>query len=147
MKKYKFTINGNDYEVAIKGIEGDLAQMEVNGSPYSIKINEEVKQASKTPTLVRTPVKTRPGEDKEKMAPMPVDARPSSKTIKSPLPGNVLNIMVGEGDSFKEGDVLMVMESMKMENNILAERDGTVTKVAVSVGDAVLQADVLFEFV
>ncbi len=146
MKKYKFTINGNNYEVAVKGIEDAIANVEVNGSPFSIKIHEEIK-TTKTPTLVRKPVIEKPGESAAKMAPMPVSSRPSSKKINSPLPGNILQIMVKEGDAFKEGDVLMIMESMKMENNVLAETNGTITKVAVQVGSAVLQDDVLFEFV
>ena len=64
---------------------------------------------------------------------------------KSPLPGNVLKVNVAEGDSFKEGDTLMIMESMKMENNILAERDGKITRVMAPAGKAVLQDEVLFE--
>lgn len=148
MKKYKFTLNGGNYDVIIKGIEGDVAEMEVNGSSYSIKINEELK-TTKTPTLVRKEVETKPGVNRvaEKLAPMPIGARPSSKGLNSPLPGNILVINVKEGDTFQEGDVLMVMESMKMENNVLAERSGTVSKLNVQVGQAVLQDDVLLEFV
>ncbi len=148
MKKYKFTLNGGNYDVIIKGIEDDVAEMEVNGSSYSIKINEELK-TTKTPTLVRKEVETKPGVNRvaEKLAPMPIGARPSSKGLNSPLPGNILVINVKEGDTFQEGDVLMVMESMKMENNVLAERSGTVSKLNVQVGQAVLQDDVLLEFV
>lgn len=148
MKKYKFTLNGGNYDVIIKGIEGDVAEMEVNGSSYSIKINEELK-TTKTPTLVRKEVETKPGVNRvaEKLAPMPIGARPSSKGLNSPLPGNILVINFKEGDTFQEGDVLMVMESMKMENNVLAERSGTVSKLNVQVGQAVLQDDVLLEFV
>lgn len=148
MKKYKFTLNGGNYDVIIKGIEDDVAEMEVNGSSYSIKINEELK-TTKTPTLVRKEVETKPGVNRvaEKLAPMPIGARPSSKGLNSPLPGNILVINVKEGDTFQEGDVLMVMESMKMENNVLAERSGTVSKLNVQVGQAVLQNDVLLEFV
>lgn len=148
MKKYKFTLNGGNYDVVIKGIDGDVAEMEVNGSSYSVKINEELK-VSKTPTLVRKEVQTKPGVNRvaEKLAPMPIGARPSSRGLNSPLPGNILKVNVSEGSEFKEGDVLMVMESMKMENNVLAERNGTVSKVNVQVGQAVLQNDILLEFV
>ena len=148
MRKYKFTINGTDYEVAIKGIENQIAEMEVNGTPYSIKVNEEIKTA-KTPILVRKEVQTKPGENKvaESLAPMPIVSRPSSKSIHSPLPGSIIKINFKEGDSFKEGDVLLVMESMKMENNILAEKNGVISKVCVQPGAAVLQDDTLFEFV
>lgn len=145
MKKYKFTINGGDYEVIIKGIEDDIATLEVNGSSYNVKINQEDKKVSKTPILVRKEVERKPGETKEKLSPVSTDVKPSSKLIKSPLPGSIIKIMVNDGDSVKEGDVLLVMESMKMENNILAERNGTITKVCVKAGQAVLQEETLFE--
>ena len=97
--------------------------------------------------MVRKEVNTRAGNErvKENMKPVEQSKRPSAKTIKSPLPGNVLKVNVAEGDSFKEGDVLMIMESMKMENNILAERDGKILKVVAPAGKAVLQDEVLFE--
>ncbi|MFV0471341.1 MAG: biotin/lipoyl-containing protein [Paludibacteraceae bacterium] len=146
MKKYKFTINGGNYEVVVRGIEDDIADLEVNGSPFSVKINQEEKKSSKTPVLVRKEIERKPGETKDKFTPVSAGVKPSSKSLKSPLPGNILKVLVKEGDTFKEGDVLMVMESMKMENNILAEKDGKIIKVCAPVGAAVLQDEVLFEF-
>lgn len=146
MKKYKFTINGSDYEVVIKGIENDVATLDVNGSTYSVKLNQEAEtKISKTPVLIRKEVERKPGENKEKLAPVSNEAKPSSKAIKSPLPGSIIKVVVNEGDVVKEGDVLLVMESMKMENNILAERNGTIAKVCVKAGQAVLQEENLFE--
>lgn len=144
MKKFDFNINGDDYHVHIKSIEGDIAELEVNGTPYSVTIKQEVK-ASKTPILVRKEVQPRPEHTAGKLTPVSPSKKPSSKSIKSPLPGNVLKVNVAEGDTFKEGDVLMVMESMKMENNILAERNGTIVKVCAPAGKAVLQDEALFE--
>ncbi|HHT23293.1 MAG TPA: biotin/lipoyl-binding protein [Bacteroidales bacterium] len=146
MKKYKFTINDKDYSVVINDIENDVADVEVNGTAYSIKLNQAQK-TSKTPILIRKEVQNKPGENKvaEKLAPMPITAKPSSKTINAPLPGSILKINFKEGDSFNEGDVLMVMESMKMENNVLAERAGTVVRVCTAVGETVMQDDALFE--
>lgn len=146
MKKYKFLINGISYEVKVNGIEDGVADVSVNGSSYSVNIEQEVKQSSKTPKLVRKEVERKPGENKEKTAPVEPTKRPSSTTIKSPLPGNIIKILVNEGDTFVEGDVLLVMESMKMENNIQAEKSGKITKVRVASGVAVLQDDVLFEY-
>ena len=145
MKKYKFTINGGDYEVTKKVIEDDIATLEVNGSSYNVKINQEEKKVSKTPILVRKEVERKPGETKEKLSPVSTNVKPSSKSVKSPLPGSIIKINVAEGDSVKEGDTLLVMESMKMENNILAERTGTITKICVKAGQAVLQEETLFE--
>ncbi len=146
MKKFDFNINGTDYEVHIKALEGDVAEIEVNGTPYSVKIKQEIK-TSKTPILVRKEAQSKSADKRvlENLTPVSSGAKPSSKSIKSPLPGNVLKVLISEGASFKEGDVLMVMESMKMENNILAERSGKVLKVCAPAGTAVLQDAVLFE--
>ena len=146
MKKFDFNINGDDYRVHIKSIEGNIAELEVNGTPYSIQLKQEVK-TNKTPILVRKEVATKSGDKRvlENMSPVSSAAKPSSKTIKSPLPGSIIKVLVAEGDTFKEGDTLMVMESMKMENNILAERSGTIIKICTPAGSAVLQDAVLFE--
>ncbi len=146
MKKYKFTISEKEYNVVVKDIDDDVAEVEVNGNPYSIYIHKK-RQTPKTPILVRKDIKTIPGENKvaEKLAPMPITAKPSSKTINAPLPGSVIKIVVEVGSVIKEGDVLMVMESMKMENNILAEKSGTIVKVCVAPGASVMQDEALFE--
>ena len=119
----------------------------MNGTPYSVQIHEAIK-TNKTPVvLVRKEVQTKHGDDraKENMMPISENKRPSAKTIKSPLPGKIIKVNVAVGDSFKEGDILLVMESMKMENNIQAERSGKVVKVSAPVGNTVLQDEVLFE--
>ena len=147
MKKYKFTIHGSEFAVRVRKVEGDQVQLEVNGTPYDVTVHHEA-QPSKTPVvMVRKDVNTKAGNErvKENLQPVSESKRPSAKAIKSPLPGNVLKVNVAEGDVFKEGDVLMIMESMKMENNILAERDGKIVKVVAPAGKAVLQDEVLFE--
>jgi biotin carboxyl carrier protein len=146
MKKFDFNINGDDYQVHIKSIEGDIANLEVNGTPYAVKLKQEIK-TSKTPILIRKEASTKQGDKRvlENMSPVSSGAKPSSKAIKSPLPGSIIKVMVTEGASFKEGDVLLVMESMKMENNILAERSGKIIKICAPAGSAVLQDAVLFE--
>jgi biotin carboxyl carrier protein len=136
MKKFDFEIHGSAYRVDIKSFEGEIAELEVNGTPYSVKVNiakEEVKKTAPRPVTNKVTV------------PSPA-ASSSIKKIKSPLPGNIFKINVAAGNAFKEGDVLMIMESMKMENNILAENNGTITKVCVSAGQAVLQDEALFEY-
>ncbi|NDV46216.1 acetyl-CoA carboxylase biotin carboxyl carrier protein subunit [Paludibacter sp. 221] len=146
MKKFSFEINGSKYEVNVKKVEGENAKLEVNGTPYSVKIHQEIK-TSKTPILVRSEVSNAdaPKVAGEKMTPVEETKKPSSKTIKSPLPGSVFKVVVKPGDTFKEGDLLMVLESMKMENNILAETNGTIVKINAPEGKAVLQDEVLFE--
>lgn len=139
MKKFKFKINGNSYGVEIKSLEENIAVVEVNGTPYEVEIEREVK-ASKTPTIVRKVVPQKP-EDIEK--------KPggSAFPIKAPLPGKIVTVNIKVGDIVKKGDVLMTMEAMKMINNVMAPKDGVVEDIRVRPGDAVLEGDVLLETV
>jgi glutaconyl-CoA/methylmalonyl-CoA decarboxylase subunit gamma len=145
MKKFDFNIDGDDYQVHIKSVEGDIAEIEVNGTPYSVKVKQEIK-TSKTPILVRKEGQSKSADKRiiENLSPVSSSSKPSAKAIKSPLPGSIIKVLVNEGDAFKEGDVLMIMESMKMENNILAERSGTIVKVCAPAGSSVLQDADLF---
>ncbi len=139
MKKFKFSVAGNKYDVEIKDFEDSIATIEVNGTSYEVEVHQEVKK-TKTPKLVRKEVIRQPGEG----------AVPNKATgagaIKAPLPGNIFKINVKVGDAVKRGDVLLVMEAMKMENDITAEKDGVVKDIKVAVGAAVLQNDILIEF-
>jgi biotin carboxyl carrier protein len=71
--------------------------------------------------------------------------RKGAGLVKAPLPGTILQVFVKEGDLVKSGDKLLIMEAMKMENNITADTEGKVTAVKVKQGDAVLEGDVLVE--
>ena len=108
----------------------------MNGTPYSVTLDEDVK-TPKTPKLVRA--KT-PKSNTVK----PLTSSGISK-INAPLPGVVIDVKVKEGDVVKTDDVLLTMEAMKMENNVLAEKDGTIKSVKVSAGDNLLQGDLLIE--
>jgi len=137
MKKFKFTIKGQEFDVDIKEIEGSNAQIEVNGTVYDVEIKVDEK-ASKTPQLIRKPVINKPGEGQIKKS-------AGGVSVKAPLPGTIIKVDVAVGDAINAGDTLLVMEAMKMENNVLAEKPGTVKSIKVNVGDAVLQDDVLIE--
>jgi biotin carboxyl carrier protein len=139
MKKYKFTISGNDYDVHLKDIEDNIAELDVNGTVYEVQIHGEVK-TSKTPKLVRKPVEKLPGEGQIKKK------ESSGKTkVTSPLPGTILKINVSVGDVVTDGQNVIVMEAMKMENQIQTNKGGEVVSIKVSIGDSVLQDDVLIE--
>ncbi|MCD4835080.1 MAG: biotin/lipoyl-binding protein [Bacteroidales bacterium] len=140
MKKFKFTIRGNEYEVEVKDIEGDIAKVEVNGSCYEVEIHQEMVKTTKTPTLVRPRVAVDRKESKIKKT---VSSRAYSLT--APLPGSIFKILKHEGDEVKKGDTIMIMEAMKMENNIQSEKEGKIVSLKVKEGDAVLQNDVLAE--
>jgi biotin carboxyl carrier protein len=136
MYKFKFKIRGNKYDVDVKKMEGNIAKIEVNGSCYEVELQKEA-TASKTPILKRSSVKHPEGSDKIKRV-----AEGQFK-VKAPLPGNILQIFAKEGDEVKKGDKLLQYEAMKMENDMLSEKDGIISKIKVAVGDSVLQDDEL----
>lgn len=146
MKEYKIKINGNDYAVSVKNIEDNQAEVEVNGTAYQVEV-EGMKQkpVTKTPKIV--PASTAPVGSTAKVSGS--TSSPSATAvvtgggIKSPLPGTILDVMVREGDAVKVGQHLMMLEAMKMENNIDADRDGTVVSIKVRKGDSVLEGDLL----
>ena len=140
MKKFKFTIRGNEYDVEIKDIEGDIAKIDVNGTNYEVEIHQEKTKATKTPTLVRPRVAVDRKDSKIKKS---VSSR--AYQLNAPLPGSIFKILKQEGDEVKKGDTIMIMEAMKMENNIQSEKEGTIVSMKVKEGDAVLQNDVLAE--
>ena len=142
MKKFKFTINGNIYEVDIQNIDDNIAEVEVNGTIYKVEVDKAM-QTTKTPKLVRSV--SVPSTDSE-----PSIAKTSSPgtpkgtgSIKSPLPGVILDIHVREGDQVKVGQKLLTLEAMKMENNINADKEGRIIALKVSKGDSVMEGDVL----
>ncbi len=134
MKKFKFDIRGNSYAVEIKRFENNVAKIEVNGTLYYVELEQEIK-TSKTPTLVRKKVVTKEPEVK----------KTSVTSIKAPLPGTIFKINVSVGDEVQKGDCLLIMEAMKMENNVLAEKPGVIKSIKVRPDDTVLQGDVLVE--
>ncbi|PIE01754.1 MAG: acetyl-CoA carboxylase biotin carboxyl carrier protein subunit [Acidobacteria bacterium] len=142
MKKFKFTIRGNKYDVTLLKMEDNLAEIEVNSTVYRVEV-ERKQKSKKTPKLVRQRVVPSGHSAKAKTA-KPTAAKGTGH-VKAPLPGTILSIGVKEGDTVKSGDKLLVMEAMKMENSINADRRGTVTAVKVNVGDSVLEGDVLVE--
>lgn len=139
MKKFSFKIKGREYDVEILDYDGTTANIDVNGSAYEVEVEGMKKPASKTPTLVRQRVEYNPKEAAIKTA------SGRGVQVKAPLPGNIFKINIQVGSAVKVGDTIIVMEAMKMENNIQAEASGTVKAIKVAVGDAVMQDDVLVE--
>lgn len=141
MKEYNFKINGNDYEVSIKSVEDGCAAVTVNGAEFEVEFQSEgsTKKSNKLVQVAPDP--------KASATPKPSVAKPvaasSASAIKSPLPGVILEIKVSAGDSIKVGQRLLVLEAMKMENNIDSDRDGVVKSVNIQRGDSVLEGDVL----
>jgi len=140
MRKFQFTINGNKYYVDLNRFEGNIAEIEVNGTPYTVEVHHEIK-TSKTPKLVRAEVAP-PTRSQSKIK-KTIGA--STHLIIAPLPGTILQLMVKEGDTVKKGDTLLTYDAMKMENSIIAEKDGTVKSIKIAVGQNFLQGDSLIE--
>ena len=138
MKEYKYKINGNLYNVVIGDIEDNIAHVEVNGTHYTVEMEKKPK-AAPAPKPVARPVA------KPAAAPAPAASAPASKPaagksgVKSPLPGVILDIKVKEGDEVKKGQTLIILEAMKMENSINADKDGKIAAINVSKGESVLE--------
>jgi biotin carboxyl carrier protein len=137
MKEYKYKINGNTYKVAVGDIENNIAQVEVNGTPYRVELDEQ-----KAPVKIVS--KPRPSaaprtESGAKVIAKPAAAAAGAYQVKAPLPGTVVSIAVKVGDTVAASDTVAVLEAMKMENAIRAGRDGKVASINVSAGDAVLE--------
>jgi glutaconyl-CoA decarboxylase len=149
MQEFKFKINGADYKCAVEEIEGGLTEVTVNGKKYLVE-TEKLAAPAPAPKPAAAPAapKAAPAPAPEpKPAPAPA-AKPAAAPaagvqVKSPLPGSVIKVNVSVGQAVKKGDTLLTLESMKMENPILAEQDGTVAQVAVAAGQTVMQDDLL----
>ena len=142
MKTFKFKIKGNDYEAVIHSFDENIVDIEINGTAYKVELEKTIPKP-KTPKLVRSAVHVSPHDATIKVNETKTGGHGSK--VKSPLPGTIVKIKVKTGDSVKIGDVLLTMEAMKMENNILAETNGTIKSVNVKETDVVLQDDILVE--
>ncbi len=142
MKKYKFTIHGNQYDVSIINVEDNIIEMEVNGSNYSVEVDRSI-QPVKTPKLVRA--RAVPSTDTTPSEGTGTRVSKGAGTIKAPLPGTVINIHCKVGDKISMGQKLITLEAMKMENNIDSDKEGTITTIRVSQGQSVMEGDVMIE--
>ena len=128
MKNFKYTINGNVYNVVVNSIEDTTAEVEVNGTLYKVELEKQEKKEIKRPV----------------QAPVHPISRPAPEVsgkgiLRSPLPGTIVDITCKVGDSVKKSQKLIVLEAMKMENSINSDRDGVVKEIKVNQGDSVLE--------
>ena len=147
MNKYQYKVQGVDYNVEIEEVSGNLAKVNVNGIPFEVELQQPINAAQAI---------TRPKVSAPKSAPAAAPAAAPSvaahaaapvagngTSVKSPLPGTITAVNVKVGDKVNNGDTVVVLEAMKMQNNIEAETTGTITSVAVSAGDSVMEGSVL----
>ena len=137
MKEYKLKINGNEYNVTVNEVDGSMAEVEVNGTPFKVEFDKPVKKAAAP--FAKPAAKAAAPAPAAGPAPKPAAAGGAGTAVTSPLPGVILDVCVKEGDAVKRGQTVMVLEAMKMENVIEATADGTVTAIKVGKGDSVLE--------
>ena len=131
MKEYKFKIGGQDYTATVEDLNGVQMKVTVNGQTYQVEVPQKKSQAPRLQTASAGTAAQAGGP----------------KNVNSELPGTVTKINVAAGQHVKRGDVLLVIEAMKMANDIVSEVDGTVQRVAVTSGQSVNQGDLLVEMV
>jgi biotin carboxyl carrier protein len=139
MKEYKYTINGTKYEVAVGDIEDCIVTVSVNGEDFKVELEKPAEPEKKKPVLGKPAAATE--ESSEPAAEKA--AINKNNAVKAPLPGVITDILVAVGDEVKAGDTVVVLEAMKMANNLQAEKAGKVTAVCVKIGESVMEDDAL----
>lgn len=122
MKNYRVTVNGVSYDVTVEETSAPAFQPAPASAPAPA--------AAPAPKAAPAPAPAAP-------APQSAPAATGSTVIKAPMPGTIIKVNVKAGDSVKKGDVLCILEAMKMENEIMAPADGTVAGVNVAAGESV----------
>ena len=141
MNKFEYKVQGVDYEVEIEEMEGNIAKVSVNGIPFEVELKQPINPAKAI---------SRPKVAAPAPAPAPAAApaaRPAASAasagagtaVKAPLPGTITTVNVKVGDKVNVGDTVVVLEAMKMQNNIEAECAGTITAILVNPGDSVME--------
>ncbi len=144
MSKYQYKVNGVDYNVEIEDIEGNIAKVTVNGKPFEVELKEPVKKPSH-PKKVHVSAPTAAPATAPAAAPAakPQATAGSGAKVLAPLPGTITDVKVNVGDMVKSGDTVVILEAMKMQNNIEADNSGKVTSILVTRGDTVMEGAVL----
>ena len=138
MKEYKYTINGTKYEVAVGDIEENIVTVTVNGEEYKVEMEKEAEPEKKKPVLGKPAAATASTSDEPAANKAAVN---KNNAVKAPLPGVITDIKVAVGDEVQVGDTIIVLEAMKMANNLQAEKAGKVTAICVKVGESVMEDD------
>jgi len=148
MNKYQYKVQGVDYDVEIIDVEGNIAKVNVNGIPFEVEMKQPINPATTMPHKPKVSVPTAGKDHAEVAAKAPSAPKAKAQAgagmkVTAPLPGTITDLKVSVGDAIKSGDTVIVLEAMKMQNNIEAECDGTVTSILVDKGDTVMEGDTL----
>ena len=145
MNKFEYKVQGVDYEVEIEEMEGNIAKVSVNGIPFEVELKQPINPAK---AITRPKVVAPAPAAAAPVAPVARPAAPAAPAgagspVKAPLPGTISSINVKVGDKVNVGDTVVVLEAMKMQNNIEAENSGTVPSILVNQGDSVMEGATL----
>lgn len=150
MKQYSYNIDGTRYDVSIESLRDGIAEVIVNGVTLNVEILSGSLSESDLPDAAALSTASAPSSAKKAPVAAPAASEQAAPQgagagtpVKAPLPGVVTAIKVSVGQSVKKGDTVAVLEAMKMENNITAECDGTISGIAVNAGASVLEGTVL----
>ena len=139
MKVFKYKINGSPYKVVVQNAEDTTIELEVNGTPYVVEIEQSKKKPASRIQRQAVPSSGSSAPIANKPAVKRAASAAGSIVVNSPLPGIIFDLLVKVGDTVKKGQTIVVLEAMKMENNIQAPADGKISRVSVIKGDAVLE--------
>lgn len=140
MAQYQYTVEGTDYNVEILEIEDNIAKVTVNGAAFEVELKQALKPTARPIKQVTAPApKAAAAPAAAPAAAAPAAAPGTGAKVEAPLPGTITDIKVSVGQQVKKGDTVLVLEAMKMQNNIEAENDGQVTSVLVKIGDTVME--------
>ena len=162
MSEYKFNVNGDPYEVKIDGIENGVANVTVNGkalkidiescgfsqinAAFPIQVSGQAPRPAAAPRSTAAPVAAAAAAAAPAPSPAPA-AKPAADVqgtkVESPLPGVIKSVSIKPGDKVQENQIIITLEAMKMENEICAECSGTILSVNVTVGQSVMEGQVL----
>lgn len=148
MRTYSYNVNGAQYDVTIESIQGQVAKVNVNGVAFDVEMLgapiAEGDLPAAAPAAAPAATTAAPAAAPATPAAAPAKGAAGAGTpVKAPLPGVVTKVLVANGQAVKKGDTVVVLEAMKMENNITAECDGTVSGVCCAAGDSVMEGTTL----
>lgn len=141
MKEYQYEINGQSYAVTIVDATKDSAVVEVNGTEYKVGIKDASSSAGAKPARPTPAARKQTAKKKKSKKP---NLQMEDGVVCSPMPGVILKILVEVGEPVDEGESILVIEAMKMENEIKAPVTGTIEKIYVEEGNSVNTGDGLF---
>ena len=149
MRTYSYNVNGAQYDVTIESIQGQVAKVNVNGVAFDVEMLGAPTTEGDLPAAAPAAAPaatTAAAAQAPAAAPAAAPAKGTAGAgtpVKAPLPGVVTKVLVANGQAVKKGDTVVVLEAMKMENNITAECDGTVSGVCCAAGDSVMEGTTL----